>query len=108
MMPLSEAGLSMWTVLPRTPRSGRPPSKTFFGRIVREFGHAPERLVAELRLMTDRDWLDEVGRDIVNVSAIAAVKHRMARRATVLSVPAALLWVLTVLVLMCAGRSLPG
>jgi hypothetical protein len=101
-------GCAGLTVLPRTRGPGRTHSKAFFGRIAREFGHSPERFIAELGRMTDRDWLDEIGRDIVHVSAIAAVKHRMARRATMASVPATIFWVLTVLVLMCAGRAYPG
>lgn len=108
VMFLITMGYAGMTVLPRTRGPGRSHSKAFFGRIAREFGHAPERFIAELGRMTDRDWLDEIGRDIVHVSALVAVKHRMARYAIVASVPTTILWVLTVLVLMCAGPALPG
>jgi hypothetical protein len=55
--------------------------------------------------MSDRDWLDELGVYIVDVSAIAAIKHRCVRWATVVTIPGVVFWCLTVLVLLCASPS---
>lgn len=93
------------TVLPRIRRltRARAPSRVFFGRIAREFGHDPSAFVAQLAAMTERDWLDEIGVYIVDVSAIAAAKHWYVRWATLFSVSTVPFWILTVLVLFCAG-----
>jgi hypothetical protein len=93
------------TVLPRKPRHKRPGSRAFFGRIAREYGHDPDRYVAELAAMSCDDWLAELGKYLVEASDIAATKHRMARWATVLAVPTVASWMLVVLVLLYGGSS---
>jgi hypothetical protein len=93
------------TVLPRSWGKKRAPSRAYFGRIAREFGHAPEKFVAQVVAMSHRDWLDEIGLYNVDVSAIAALKHRYVRWATVASVPTVIFWCLTVLTLLCANLS---
>ncbi len=95
------------TVLPRIQRGKRtrPPSRVFFGRIAREFGHDPHRFVALIAAMTERDWLDEIAVYIVDASTIAAAKHWYVRWATLFSVPTVFFWILRVLVLFCAGHS---
>ena len=95
------------TVLPRIQRGKRtrPPSRVFFGRIAREFGHDPHRFVALIGAMTERDWLEEIAVYIVDASTIAAAKHWYVRWATLFSVPTVFFWILTVLVLFCAGQS---
>jgi hypothetical protein len=98
-------GIVAATVLPRNRRSARAPSKAFFGRIAKEYGHVPERFVAEIGAMSDEEWLKEIGQYIVDASGIASVKHRLVRLATVMTVPTVIFWILMVLVLMCAGRS---
>jgi hypothetical protein len=90
------------TVLPRYRKTSKRPSKAFFGRIAKEFGHAPDLYIAELRRMSDKDWLAEVGQYIVDVSNIAATKHKLARWATLVTVPTVLFWLLLVLVLLYA------
>jgi hypothetical protein len=91
------------TVFPRSRGRKRAPSRAYFGRIAREFGHAPEQFVAQVVAMSHRDWLEEIGLYIVDVSAIAALKHRYVRWATVASVPTVIFWCLTVLTLFCAN-----
>ena len=95
------------TVLPRIRRGKqtRPPSRVFFGRIAREFGHDPRRFVALIAGMSERDWLEEIAVYIVDASTIAAAKHWYVRWATLFSVPTVFFWILTVLVLFCAGQS---
>jgi hypothetical protein len=55
--------------------------------------------------MSERDWLDEIAVYIVDASTIAAAKHGYVRWATLFSVPTVLLWILTALVLFCAGQT---
>ena len=100
-------GMVGMTVLPRIRRrkQTRPPSRVFFGRIAREFGHDPRRFVALIATMSERDWLDEIAVYIVDASTIAAAKHWYVRWATLFSVPTVFFWILTVLVLFCAGQS---
>jgi hypothetical protein len=101
---LISMGLVALTVLPRSRRSGRRPSKLFFGRIAREYGRDPDRFIAELGALSDHDWQAELGQYIVDASAIAATKHRLARWAIIFTVPTVLSWMLMVLVLMYAGH----
>jgi hypothetical protein len=95
------------TVLPRVRRKERKrrSSRIFFGRIAREFGHDPGQFVAQIAAMSDRDWLEEIAVYIVDASTIAAAKHWYVRWATLFSVPTVVFWMLTVLVMFCAGRS---
>ncbi len=71
----------------------------------REFGHDPHRFVALIAAMSERDWLDEIAVYIVDASTIAAAKHWCVRWATLFSVPIVFFWILTVLVLFCAGQT---
>jgi hypothetical protein len=95
------------TVLPRIRRrkQTRAPSRVYFGRIAREFGHDPHQFVALIAAMSERDWLDEIAVYIVDASTIAAAKHWCVRWATLFSVPTVFFWILTVLVLFCAGQT---
>ena len=104
---LISMGLIGMTVMPRLRRGKRtrPSSRLFFGRIAREFGHDPEEFVAQIAAMSDRGWLDEIAIYIVDASTIAASKHWHARWATLFSVPTVFFWMLTVLVMFCAGQS---
>ncbi len=104
---LISMGMIGMTVLPRIRRGkqARQPSRIFFGRIAREFGDDPRRFVALISAMSEKDWLDEIAVYIVDASTIATVKHRYVRWATLFSVPTVFFWILTVLVLFCAGQS---
>jgi hypothetical protein len=64
----------------------------------------PHRFVALIAPMSERDWLDEIAVYIVDASTIAAAKHWCVRWATLFSVPTVFFWILTVLVLFCAGH----
>ena len=104
---LISMGMVGMTVLPRIRRGKqtRPPSRVFFGRIAREFGHDPRQFVALIGTMSERAWLEEIAVYIVDASTIAAAKHGCVRWATLFSVPTVIFWILTVLVLFCAGHS---
>ena len=101
-------GIVAMTVLPRVRKHGRLASKAFFGRIAREYGHDPDRFIAELGHMNDKEWLAEIGQSIIDVSTIAAVKHRLVRLATLVTIPTVAFWLLMVLVLLCAGHARPA
>lgn len=90
-------GLVGLTVVPRTRKQGRSPSRLFFGQIAREFGGAPEEFIRLVNSMSERTWIDQIGVYLVDVSEIATVKHRYARRATLVTIPAVILWTITVL-----------
>jgi hypothetical protein len=104
---LISMGMVGMTVLPRLVRGKRrrSPSRLYFGRIAREYGHDPRKFITQVAGMSDHDWLDEIGVYVVDVSLIAAAKHWYVRWATLFSVPAVFFWMLTVLVLFCAGQS---
>jgi hypothetical protein len=104
---LISMGMVGMTVVPRIRRGKqtRLPSRVFFGRIAREFGRDPRRFAALIAAMSERDWLDELAVYIVDASTIATAKHGYARWATLFSVPTLFCWILTVLVLFCAGQS---
>ncbi len=104
IMFLVTMGIVAAAVLPRTRREGHRASQVFFGQIAREYGHDPKRYIALLGSLSDQQWLDEVGRYIVDASNIATIKHRLVRLATKATVPTVALWVLMVVVLVCAGH----
>jgi Family of unknown function (DUF5706) len=96
---LAGMGFLALAVLPRFKRRGRPASQLFFGRIAREFGEEPDRFVARLAEMSDREWVDELGVYVVDASRIAAAKHRYVRRATLLTVASVVAWCAVVVAL---------
>ena len=93
-------GLVAMTVLPRFRRRGRPASRLFFGRIAREFGDDPDRFVAQIGALTEREWVEELGVYVVDASRIAASKHRYVRQSTVLTVASVVVWCLVVMALL--------
>lgn len=97
---LSAMALVALAVLPRFRRKGRPASRLFFGQIAREYGNEPERFVAQLSKLSDKDWVEELGVYIVDASRIAAAKHLNVRRATYLTVTSVVIWCAVVLALL--------
>ncbi len=89
---LTGMALVALAVLPRFKRHARPASQLFFGRIARDFGDNPDRFVARLAEMSEREWVDELGIYVVDASRIAAAKHRHVRDATLLTVASVIAW----------------
>jgi hypothetical protein len=70
-----------------------PKSKCFFGHIATSYGKDYAKYVAEVRAMTDDDWLGEVGTQIVETSHIAHDKHRAVRIAAIATIVGLASWV---------------
>lgn len=58
-----------------------PQSKVFFGHIIKSYGKDYSKYVRETLTLSDRDWAEEIGTQIVEVSHIALTKHKLVRRA---------------------------
>lgn len=84
-------GIVIWTVMPRFGRRG-PPSKVFFAEIATRYGTDCERFVRDTVRLSDDQWADEIGRQIVEVSHIALAKHRLVRQAAWYTLLAFALW----------------
>jgi len=53
-----------------------PTSRIFFGHIIKRFGKDYGRYVSEIKAMTELEWVEEVGTQIIEISHIALIKHR--------------------------------
>ena len=93
------AGAIATIVLAVMPRFGEmaPQNKLFFRRIVREYGKDWPRYVRDLNALSDDDWSEQVGAQIVEVAHIAVAKHQLMRRAAWLTLLAFVLWRLSLL-----------
>lgn len=77
-----------------------PQARVFFGHIAKAYGRDYEKYIRDTIKMTAEDWARELGTQIVEVSQIALIKHRMVRRAAMWVVIAAVLWALLFVVLL--------
>lgn len=73
-----------------------PKSRVFFGHIVTSYGKDYAKYVAEVRSLTDDDWLNEVGTQIVETSHIAYAKHFAVRIAAITTLIGLVCWVVAV------------
>lgn len=72
-----------------------PQCKVFFGHIVKQYGKDYGKYCREAKAMTDDQWAEELGSQIVEVGHIAAAKHKLVRRAAVCTLIAFTLWIAT-------------
>ncbi|HWB14382.1 MAG TPA: Pycsar system effector family protein [Pirellulales bacterium] len=79
------------SVMPRFAKLA-PRSKLFFGPIAEEYGTDWPRYVRDLGDLSDDQWAEQIGLEIVEVSHIAVAKHRLMRRAAWLTLLAFVLW----------------
>lgn len=79
------------SVMPRLSKSS-PESKVFFGHIRKNYGRDWQRYVAETSQLTDQQWAEQIGTQIVEVSQIAWQKHRLVRQAAWFTLAAFALW----------------
>ncbi len=70
-----------------------PKSRYFFGHIATSYGKDYGKYVAEIKGMTDDNWLDEVGTQIVEISHIALNKHLAVKWAAMISIGGLASWV---------------
>lgn len=84
-------GLIVLSVLPRFSEFA-PHGKMFFAQIVRDYGRDYASYVHDTSCLTDEDWAEQMGTQIVEVSHIALTKYRLMKQATWLSIVAFILW----------------
>jgi hypothetical protein len=73
-----------------------PKSRVFFGHIATSFGKDYGKYVAEVKAMSEEDWLTEVGTQIVETSHIALTKHWAVRNAGIITTFGLACWVIAV------------
>ncbi len=71
-------------------------SHIFFGHIVKSYGNNPQQYVEEVMRMDDWMWAQEICEQVVEVSQIALIKHRLARRAASFTLFAFICWLTAV------------
>lgn len=74
-----------------------PSSKVFFGHIHRQYGKNYGKFVRETMHMSDAEWAEEIGPQIVEVSHIALTKHKLVRRAAISTLAAFMLWIVALI-----------
>jgi hypothetical protein len=88
-------GMLIYTVMSRFGALA-PKSRVFFGHIATSFGKDYAKYVAEVRAMSEEDWLNEVGTQIVETSHIALTKHSTVRNAALITIVGLVSWVIAV------------
>jgi hypothetical protein len=88
-------GMLIYTVMSRFGEKA-PKCRIFFGHIASQYGHDFEKYVMELKLMSEDDWLKEVGTQIVETSHIALTKHKTVRTASIVTIVGLACWVVAV------------
>jgi len=69
-----------------------PESKVFFGHIARKYCAEPGQYAKVVLQMSDGQWVQELGNQIAEVSALALIKHKRIRWATMTTLASVLLW----------------
>jgi hypothetical protein len=77
-----------------------PQSKSFFGHITRQHGKDYTKYCRAVSEMSDEDWCEDISGQIVEVSHIAATKHRLVRTAAQATAMAFLLWCATLIAML--------
>jgi hypothetical protein len=68
-------------------------SRVFFAHIADQYGKNHKRYSQDISRMTNAEWLDEIGGQVVEVSRLAMLKHRRVRWAAYCTLLSVLLWV---------------
>ncbi|MFA5865013.1 MAG: Pycsar system effector family protein [Phycisphaerae bacterium] len=87
-------GLVVYSVMSRCSELS-PMCKIFFGHIVEFYGKDHGKYVQEISQMTDSQWAEEIGTQIVEVSHIALAKHKLIRWAALSTLMAFVLWIVS-------------
>ena len=91
--------LAVWGVMPRF-GGHAPRSKIYFEHIVRDYGKDYGKYGQDVNKMTESDWVQDLGTQVVEVSHIILAKHTCVRSAATLVPITALLWALSFVVLL--------
>jgi hypothetical protein len=74
--------------------AGRAPQgRVFFAHIAAKYGKNHKRYAQDMAAMSNADWLDELGAQLVEVSRLAILKHRCVRWAACCTLFSVLLWI---------------
>ena len=92
---VAAVGMLIYTVMSRFGALA-PKSRVFFGHIANGYGKDYGKYVAEVKGMTEDDWLSDVATQIVETSHIALTKHGTARNAAVVTIVGLVCWVVAV------------
>ncbi len=87
-------GIVVWSVMSRFGELA-PKSKVYFGHIIREYGKDYAKYVKDTKAMSEENWAEEIGTQIVEISHIALTKHRLLKAAAWFSLGAFIFWVLS-------------
>lgn len=87
----ASVGAVLWSMMPRFGR-GDSHSKVFFGHIARSYGRDYSRYVRDTASLSNLDWAEQLGAQIVETSHIALRKHQLVRRAGWFALVAFILW----------------
>lgn len=88
-------GMLIYTVMSRFGALA-PKSRVFFGHIATGYGKDYNKYVTEVKAMTDDDWLNEVGTQIVETSHIALTKHSTVRNAALTTIVGLVCWAIAI------------
>ena len=67
--------------------------RVFFAHIAAQYGKNHKRYTQDIGAMTNAEWLDELGAQVVEVSRLAMLKHKYVRWAACCTLVSLLLWV---------------
>jgi hypothetical protein len=67
-------------------------SRVFFAHIAAQYGRNHKRYAEDIGVMTNAQWLEELGAQVVEVSRLAMLKHRCVRWAACCTLVSVLLW----------------
>jgi hypothetical protein len=73
--------------------SRAPQGRVFFAHIAAKYGKDHPRYTREMSAMTNAEWLEELGAQVVEVSRLAILKHKQVRWAAYCTLLSVLLWV---------------
>ena len=73
-----------------------PRSRVICGHIATAYGKDYNKYVTEVKAMTEDDWLNEVGTQIVETSHIALTKHSIVRNAAITTIIGLAFWAIAV------------
>lgn len=76
-----------------------PQSRVFFGHIAKSYGREYEKYVKETISLSEREWAEQIGTQIVEISNVALTKHQLVRRAIYFTLVAFVLWIASLVAL---------
>jgi hypothetical protein len=76
-----------------------PQGRVFFAHIAAQYGKNHKRYAQDIGAMTNADWVEELGSQVVEVSRLAILKHKRVRWAACCTLVSVLLWIISLVTL---------